>query len=259
MPLDIGNEEEQEWLLRSDVHIKPRNVTTFLKPNEEMGWKKQVCGLSRCHRTLQPWQPTKSTMSHSPALRRWAAVTHLARSVTAPSLWLSALLYRPCRSRHKSKGSQQRLILPKREPAVIDVDWKGTKVPDSSLDTDSQRKLSRKKPLPLLYPKASISGEWAGLALTGGGPSKTQAAFLWLGKKIDLAQYPGRAALLEILSSDMRWTWANCTFLLFSSLSSWDIWSPYQRHFQYQTKGKVECILLRGVESSSFLKAMAGL
>lgn len=152
-------------------------MISFLKPNEEMDWKNQVCGFSRCYHTLKPWQPTKSKMSRSPALWRWAAVTHLAWPVTAHSLQLSALLYRRWSSHCKSRGSWQRLILPRRGVAVIGVGlewhWGAWILFGYRLSAE----VLEKKILPLFYPKASITGEWAGLALMG-GPSKTEAAFL---------------------------------------------------------------------------------
>lgn len=79
--------------------------------------------------------------------------------------------------------------------------WKGTEVADSFLDTDSQWKFSRKN-LSLSFIQRHPSVGNGMDSHSRGSPSKTQVAFLWLGKKVDLVQYPGRDALWL---SDVLW------------------------------------------------------
>lgn len=131
-----------------------------------------------------------------------------------------------------------------RGPVVIDVGleghWGGWFLFGYRLSVE----VLKKKPLPLVHPKASISGEWAGLALTGGSLQDTSGIPV-VGKEGWFGAIPRQGCFT------VEWralTWANCTFLLLPSLSSWDIWSFYQGYFGYQTIIKAECTLLRGVE-----------
>lgn len=174
-----GNKEEEVWLWWTDVHITSQQ-------SDILSWAKRRCGLENT------------------SLWRWAAVTHSAQyltsqSITAHSLWLLKSLVlalqitmQVSRTWSFARENQQSLT----------QGWKSTELPDTPLDTDSQWKSLRKNAL--FYAKASVNEGWARLVLMG-APSKALVAFLWLGKQIELTQYPGRDALLGILSSDMLW------------------------------------------------------
>lgn len=206
-------------------------MTSFLKPNEELDWKNQVCGFSRCHHTLQLQQPTKKMMLPSPVLWLWAAGTHLSPSHRGPSLLTASSCWFPFTdaAAHSAgqKDSSGAWSFPREKQQLLTWGWKCTEVSDSSLDTDSVEIL-KINPLSLFYPKASISGEW----MCAHGWSLWDTSFVsvvekenWFGAIFRQGCFTGNTVKWHAL------IWANCTFLLFSSLSSSDIWSFYQGHF----------------------------
>lgn len=214
------------------------------------GWiGKQACALPGCCCTLRARPPTKSGMWPRPAAwGRAAGAPWLGPSpLTASSSWL---WYRPC-SPQRASRSWQTLVLPRRGAVVgVGLEWRR----GAWLQTQ-EWKFSGEKRAPLLYPKAS----------TDGLGSHTQAvplglaAFLWLGRKIGLAQHPHRGASLGMSPSDVLWPGLTAHSYCFLRFLPWDNGNFYKRHFQYQTKGKAGCIILRGVEPFSFLGSTVGL